>query len=64
MKNLKPAIWIASAVFILANAAIAAWIYSSATAPRQPAGPPEPLTIAVTSTYIGSALVMIPAANG
>ncbi len=64
MKNLlKPAVWIASVVVILSLAA-AAWIYSSSTAPRQPAGAPEQLTIAVTSTYIGSALVLIAAANG
>lgn len=60
---LKPAIWIGSAVVIL-SIVTAAWIYSSLTTPRQPAGPPEELTIAVNSTYIGSALVLIAAANG
>jgi NitT/TauT family transport system substrate-binding protein len=64
MKNpLKPAVWIGSVVVILGMVA-AAWIYSSLTAPRQPAGPPERLTIAVNSTYIGSALVLIAAESG
>lgn len=64
MKNpLKSAVWIGSIVVILGVVA-AAWIYSSSTAPRQPAGPPERLTIAVASTYIGSALVLIAAQSG
>jgi NitT/TauT family transport system substrate-binding protein len=64
MKNpLKPAIWIGSVAVILGMVA-AAWIYSGLITPRQPAGPPEQLTIAVNPTYIGYALVLIAAANG
>jgi NitT/TauT family transport system substrate-binding protein len=65
MKNsLKPAVWIASAIFILVNGVVAAWIYAGTATPERPAGPPEPLTIAVNSTYVGSGLVLIAAASG
>jgi len=60
---LKPAVWIASIVVILGMVA-AAWIYAGSAAPEQPTGPSEPLTIAVNSSYIGSGLVLIAAANG
>jgi len=59
----RSGLWIGSAVVIIGIAA-AAWIYSSVTTPRQPPGPPESLTIALNSTYLGSALVSIAAANG
>lgn len=57
-KLLKPTVWIASAV-VIGGIAAAAWIYSRSTAPRVPAGPPESLTIAVNTKFIGSALVLI-----
>ena len=60
---LQPAVWIGSVAVILGMVA-AAWTYSSSTAPRQPAGPPEQLTIAFNPAFIGYALVSIAAANG
>lgn len=60
---MKRAFWFGSVVVILGMVA-AAWIYSSLTTPRQPAGPAEQLTIAVNPSYLGSALVLIAASNG
>jgi NitT/TauT family transport system substrate-binding protein len=49
---------------ILAAVLAAAYAWIARTPPQQPAGPPEPVTIAVNSRYVGTGLVFVAHANG
>src|SRR5262245_42912352 len=51
-------------VLILVALLAASYAWRARTPPAQPAGPPEPITVAANTTYVGTGLVFIAQMKG